>query len=274
MGGEVSRDVVVIEDFEGWNDWYQHGEIALKDIGDPDVHPNSGIILKGSGCKEHGIVRGQKVVRIKPYSPCKISPKNSEQTLALEMLRDNPLAIISGVAGSGKTLLACAHALHRLHSKDNISKIVIAKSITPVGRDIGYLKGSMEEKVMPWLGSFRDNFLNCGYSTQDIERMVDEERLEITPITYIQGRSISNAIIIMDEVQNLDLNTVKQIITRAAEGTQIILLGDQSQVFEYRNKDYTLDVLLEKAKPSPIVASIHLEKSVRSPIASWAVQNL
>jgi PhoH-like ATPase len=270
----VNKDVVVIEDFEEWNDWYSDNEVFVEDLGLEAFHPNTGVVLKGSGCKEHGMVKGDKIVRTKHYAPCGISPRNSEQTLALAMLKDNPLVIMSGVAGSGKTLLSCAHALEQLRSKNNICKIVIAKSMAPVGREVGFLKGSMEEKVKPWLGPFYDNFLNCGFSSQDIETMIDREELEITPITFLQGRSISNAVIIIDEAQNLDINILKQIISRAAEGTQVILLGDQTQVFEYRNSDRSIEVLLRKGKASPLVGTIHLEKSVRSKLAEWAVLNL
>lgn len=270
----MSKDVVVIDGFEDWNDWYQDNEIFLEDLDNvEDVHPNTGIILKGSGCKEHGLVKDDRIVRTTHYSPSGISPKNSEQTIALAMLKDSPLVILSGVAGSGKTLLSCAHALQRLQSKDNICKIVIAKSMSPVGREVGFLKGSMEEKVRPWLGPFYDNFLNCGYTSMDISAMIERDELEITPLTYIQGRSISNAVIIIDEVQNLDIKTVKQIVTRAAEGTQIILLGDQTQVFEKIN-DRSIDYLMDKGRKSPLVSTIHLKKSLRSPIANWAVDNL
>lgn len=273
----MSKDVVVIEEFEEWNDWYANGEIFLEDIDPVEVHPNSGVVLKGGGCKEHGLVVKDKIVRVKHYVPCGITSKNSEQTLALAMLREKgiPLKIISGVAGSGKTLLACAHALHRLNDpKDSICKIIITKSMTPVGRDIGFLKGSIEEKTKPWMGNFLDNFLNCGYSGMDVESMVQHEQLEIMPIAHVQGRSISNAIIIVDEIQNLDIKTIKQLITRAAEGSEIILLGDQSQQFEIKNNDRSIDVLLEKGKSSNLVATIHLRKSIRSAISEWAVNNL
>jgi len=103
--------------------------------------------------------------------------------------------------------------------------------------------------------------------------MIEEGVLEITPVTFIQGRSITNAVILIDEVQNLDINVIKQIVTRAAAGTQIILLGDQTQVFERLNGK-SIDYLLQKGKSSPLVGSIHLEKTLRSPIADWAVHNL
>lgn len=272
----MGKDIIVIEDFQDWNKWYADGEISVEELNITEpVYPNQGVVLKGDGCKEHGLIRDGRVVRIKHYSPCGIGAKNSEQTIALALLKDKNinLKIISGVAGSGKTLLACAHALHRME-KDNIAKIVIAKSMTPVGREIGHLKGDLFDKVAPWLGPFYDNFLNCGYSSMDLEKMMEDGTLEVTPITFIQGRSISNAIIIIDEVQNLDLSILKQIITRAAEGSEIILLGDQTQVFERFVKDRSLEVLLERGKTSPLVGSLHLQKSLRSPIADWAVKFL
>ena len=271
------KHVVVLENFDRWNDWYRDGRVTVSAVAPGlDLHQNQGVVVKGDGAKDHGLVKGDQVVRIHQYQPSGIKPQNTEQTLALGMLRDPSisLCVVSGVAGSGKTLLACAHALERFNSKrDNVTKIVIAKSMTPVGREIGYLKGDLQDKVLPWLGPFYDNFINCGYEPYRIEKMIEDDELEISPITFIQGRSISNAIIIIDEVQNLDLNVLKQVITRAASGTQIILLGDQSQVFE-RTNHRSLDILLERGVQSPLVASIHLEKSLRSPLADWAVHHL
>jgi PhoH-like ATPase len=272
----LSKDIVVIEGFEDWNTWYAEGRIKLDTVsGNNEFHPNQGVVLKGNGCKEHGLVKDGHIVRIQHYHPCDISPKNTEQTIALSLLQDKqiPLVILSGVAGSGKTLLACAHALERMHGKGKIEKIVIAKSMTPVGREVGFLPGTMEEKVRPWLGPFYDNMLECGYGPDQIELMLERGELEITPITYIQGRSIKNSIIIIDEAQNLELNVLKQIITRAAAGTQIILLGDQTQVFE-RIRDQSLITLLQKGRSSQLVGTIHLEKTQRSAIADWAVKNL
>lgn len=271
------KHITVVEKFDRWNEWYQDGKVELAAVGNPeDFHPNQCVVVKGTGTKEHGLVKDGHVVRIRPYFPSDVSPKNSEQTLALGLLNDGdiPLTVLSGVAGSGKTMLACAHALERLQNrKDNVTKVVIAKSMTPVGREIGFLPGDMREKVFPWLGPFSDNFLNCGYEPYRIEKMIEDGVLEITPVTFIQGRSITNAVILIDEVQNLDINVIKQIITRAAEGTQIVLLGDQSQVFE-KVSSKSLEYLLNKSKSSPLVGAIHLEKTLRSPLADWAVRTL
>lgn len=268
----------IIEDFSGWNEWYQNNKINISSLPKDKYYPNQFIILKGHNCEDYGIVRENKVVRLKPdYNPCGISHKNPEQLFALQILKNKelPLKIITGSSGSGKTLLASAHAIQKLNSdKNKINKIIIAKSMTPVGREIGFLKGDMKEKTLPWLGPFLDNFIHCGYEPDDIELLIEHRRLEITPITYIQGRSISNAILIIDEVQNLDLNVVKQIITRAAEGTEVILLGDQSQVFERSVREKTLDMLVSKAMESDLIGVCELKQSIRSKIAHWAVENL
>jgi len=235
-----------------------------------------GIVLKHSEpkTKEHAIVKGDSLVALKSYSPCKVKPANTEQAIALELLRDDsiPLVTLFGAAGSGKTFLACAHMLHALQ-KGLTSKIIIAKNLTPVGREIGFLPGSLEEKVIPFLGPFYDNFLKLGKSKYEIEETIRKEMIEISPLTFIQGRSISNAILCIDEIQNsLNMDIIKQIITRAGDNCKVILLGDPSQRFE--KGDINLEYLINKGKTSPLVGHLSMRKSVRSPLANWAVENL
>ena len=267
-----------INGFRLWDEWYANRKIKIEDVGDvKEFAQSTGVMLRGDGVVQYGFVSGDYIIPIKDYHPCSIHGRNEDQKVALHILGDSkiPLKILSGVAGSGKTLLACAHALHQYKNpKGGKAKIIIAKAMTPIGKEIGHLKGGMEDKVRPWLGPFYDNFLNCGIPPYEIDDMVANGELEITPITFIQGRSISNTIIIIDEVQNLDLNVVKQIVTRAAEGSEIILLGDQTQKFEHRVKESTLDILIERAHDSKLVGHIHLDKSLRSLIADWAVKNL
>lgn len=266
-----------VSGFEDWNEWYGRDSISLESLSMEDYrgYQNQGVILEGLDAVQYGLIKGSYIQKVTDYFPCRIVPQNNEQKIALSLLADDEifLNIISGVAGSGKTLLACAHAMHQF-KKGNISKIVIAKSMTPVGREIGFLKGSMEEKVKPWLGPFYDNFIQCGVMPFELEKMMERDELEITPITFIQGRSIPNAIIIIDEVQNLDMAVLKQIITRAAENTRIILLGDQTQVFERSLKERSIDALIEKSYNSKLIGCVHLHRSLRSPIADWAVENL
>lgn len=266
-------------DFSDWNSLYQFDVIPLTALDQRHVYyQNMIVVLKSSeneSAKDFCIVKGSVIQRIvNQYYPCDIKPKNKEQKFTLELLKDKDIKLvtISGAAGSGKTLLACAHALEEL-DQDRIRKVIIAKSLTPVGKEIGYLKGTLEDKVLPWLGAFKDNFEKCGYSSIQLEEMIKHEQIEISPITFIQGRSISDAVIIVDECQNLDMMIIKQIITRAGQNTKIILLGDQSQVFE-KVKSNTMDLLAEKGKDSPLIAHITLLKTVRSPLAEWAVKNL
>jgi len=264
-------------EFSEWNAWYQNNKISLNHFPSETFYPHQLVVLSDGTCTDHGIVKQNQIVRLQPnYSPCGISGKNPEQIHALQILKDSnlPLKILTGGAGTGKTLLACAHAVEKLGSSQHISKIVIAKSMTPVGKGIGFLKGDMKEKTLPWLGPFLDNLIHCGYEPSGVEDLIEDGKLEITPITFIQGRSISNAIIIIDEVQNLDISVIKQLITRAAENSEIILLGDQSQVFEHYLKDKTLDYVVQKALPSELVGISQLNHSVRSKIADWAVKNL
>lgn len=276
---EIYQGIKVIENFEKWNEWYgKEKYIEISELPPGEYHENMGVVFKNNAndvkTKEHGIVKGDKVHHLKKYFPCGIKPLNTEQTIAMELLNDEtiPLVTLFGAAGSGKTLLACAHAAHQL-KKGNINKIVIAKSLVPVGRDIGYLKGTMEEKVLPWLGPFLDNFEKCDMPKFHIEKLIAEDSIEISPITFIQGRSISNAIIIVDEIQNLSWDVLKQLVTRAADNCKIILLGDPSQRFE-KGGPLDLTLFAEKGKLSSLVGHIFFRKSVRSPLAEWAVANL
>lgn len=258
-----------------WNTWYADGKVSLQHFPQLIGQENLCVALTGEGVSEVGIVKDKYIVKVKYYNPAGIKAKNPEQLAALSILSDAsiPLKVISGAAGSGKTLLATAHAVQRLE-KGSISKIVLAKNMTPVGREIGFLKGDMNEKVMPWLGPFQDSLIHCGIPPYKFEHMIDEGLIEVTPITFIQGRSISDAIIIIDEVQNIELNIIKQIITRAAANTEVILLGDPTQVFEKHIKDNVLGILAQRSSSSPLVGHVELIQSVRSPLSQWAVDNL
>jgi PhoH-like ATPase len=274
----VYQGITVVENFNGWDDWFSKDKcILLSKLPPGEYHENMGIVFKGDnealGTKEHGIVRGDKVVQTKRYFPCGLKALNTEQTIALDLLNDDsvPLVTLLGSAGSGKTLLSSAHALHSL-KKGFVNKIVIAKSMTPVGRDVGYLKGTLEEKVIPWLGPFFDAFEKCGEPKFVIERMIADGKIEISPISFIQGRSFNNTILVVDEVQNLSMEIIKQVITRAGEKCKVLLLGDPSQRFERGNVD--LDLFVEKAKASDLIGHVFFRKSVRSKLAEWGVNNL
>jgi PhoH-like ATPase len=245
------------------------------------MYPNLGLILTDvTGQKSAlALIKKNKIVSIgKQYRPCGIEPKNVEQKLALAMLSDEsiPLVTITGESGSGKTFLAIAHAMQQLKS-GRVKKIVIAKSLVPVGREVGFLKGDLADKVRPWLGNFYDNLEALGIGPHEFDDYLTESskdggRIEISPITFIQGRSIADAVVIVDEAQNLSREVIHQIITRPAQGTKLVLLGDTRQVFErgINSLNNGLSWVVEKGKESDLVAHIHLPQVERSKLAAWA----
>lgn len=271
---EIYQGLKVLENFDKWNEFNDKDtKLKIEDLPPDEYHENMGIVLKYEGGKDHGIIKNGCLEKLKRYYPCNVKPKNTEQTFALELLRDDtiPLVTLIGAAGSGKTFLASAHILHAL-AKGNTSRVIIAKSMTPVGREIGFLPGGLEDKVNVWLGAFFDNFQKLGKGKFEIEQDIQIGKLEITPITFIQGRSLSNTILVVDEVQNLDMDIIKQIITRAGDGCKIILLGDPTQRFEVGSFDLT--GFIDKCKMTNLAGHLNFRKSVRSPLASWAVDTL
>lgn len=269
------QGIKVIEDFDKWQEFFEADRLAVSELPKGEYYENMGVVLKQTDpkTKVHTIVKNGYIVPLKKYHPTKVKPANTEQTFALELLRDDsiPLVTLFGAAGSGKTFLACAHVLQAL-SKGNTGRVIIAKSMTPVGREIGFLPGDMEEKVNVWLGAFFDNFQKLGKAKFELEEDIRKGVLEITPITFIQGRSLSNTILVVDEIQNLDMDIIKQIVTRAGENCKVILLGDPTQRFEVGGIDLTNFV--EKCKLTSLAGHLNFRKSVRSPLAQWAVSNL
>ena len=161
----------------------------------------------------------------------RISARNKEQVFAIDMLMDPNIKIVSliGRAGSGKTLMAIASGLQQtigLRAENNhYDRLIVSRPIQPLGKDIGFLPGTMEEKMLPWLMPIQDNLKFLMGDKTSLEMYMDKGRIEIEALTYIRGRSIANAFIIIDEAQNLTKHEVKTIITRIGEGTKLILTG-------------------------------------------------
>lgn len=275
---EPHSGIVVIEDFDQWDLWYATKCVPLDLLPKYDYYQNLGIVVKGNGCKTHAVVKGDSIVPLQLYHPQGIKAKNSEQTFALNLLWDDsvPLVILAGAAGSGKTLLSTAHGIEQVFERKKYQKLIIAKSMTPVGREIGFLKGDLDEKVTPWMGSFFDNMLQLGWARADImDYVMKGDSIELLPLTFIQGRSITDSIIIVDEAQNLDGASIKQIVTRVGVGSKLILLGDPTQIFEdFSEEDSGLTTLLNKAPNTNLIGHVSMSKTVRSDLASWAVKNL
>jgi len=208
-----------------------------------------------------------------------LRPKNKEQNFAFEILMDPKIPIISliGKAGCGKTLLAVAAGLQQVMDDTVYKKLIVSRPIQPMGNDIGFLPGTLEEKMDPWLAPIQDNleFL-LGNDKMTLLEHVERGLIEIEALTYIRGRSISNAYIVIDEAQNLTSHEVKTILTRVGENTKIILTGDIEQIDNVYIDGTTngLAYAVEKLKEYDLSGHISLRKGERSKVATLAANIL
>ena len=210
-----------------------------------------------------------------------LQPRNKEQSFAFDLLMDKNIKIVSliGRAGSGKTLCALAAGLQQTlnNEEDAYSRLIISRPVQPLGKDIGFLPGTLEEKMIPWLSPIQDNlqFL-MGNDKEMFQEYMDKGIIEVEALTFIRGRSIANAYIIIDEAQNLTRHEIKTIITRVGENTKIILSGDVEQIDNvYINETSNgLVHAVEKFKEYQISGHITLRKGERSEVASLAAKVL
>jgi PhoH-like ATPase len=260
---------------------YQDGHCLPEDVGLIDPIPNHYFILRNG--KDSVLAyfnafdgRLEKVEKRLAYG---IKPRNAEQTFALHavMAENIRLVTIQGTAGTGKTLLALAGALEQ---KRLFKQLYVARPIVPLSnKDIGYLPGDIKSKLNPYMEPLWDNlkFIQNQFSESDkdyqkINEMVQQEKLNITPLAYIRGRSFSNICFIVDEAQNLTPHEVKTIITRAGDGTKIIFTGDVRQIdTPYLDAQSNgLSYVIDRLKGQPLFAHITLEKGERSELANIA----
>lgn len=225
-----------------------------------------------------------KVVTIKNKKPWGLSLRNKEQAFAVDMLCDTKLPLVSliGKAGTGKTLCAIASALEMVLEQKKYSRMIIYRPIQPVGNDIGFLPGTMEEKLSPWMQAISDSFeflfeAKTGPKWKlTLDRYLDDGSIQMEAITYIRGRSIPNAFILIDEAQNLSKEEVKTILTRAGTGTKIVLTGDIEQIdnsyLDASNNG--LSYVVEKFKDIDLSGHITFTKGERSVLASKAAEIL
>ena len=210
-----------------------------------------------------------------------IAPRNKEQHFALDLLLNDSIKLVTlvGKAGTGKTLLAIAAGLHKVAEEKTFVKLLVSRPILPLGRDIGYLPGSIEEKLNPWMQPIYDNVdLLLGLSKgekrkgRSYQELFELGIMEIEPLTYIRGRSIPNQYLIVDEAQNLTPHEVKTIITRAGDNTKVVLTGDPYQIdnpyVDSTNNGLTSTV--ERFKGQRLAGHITLTKGERSPLAELA----
>ncbi len=224
------------------------------------------------------------LIKIPSSGISRIKPRNREQRFAFNLLLQDsiPLVTLIGKAGTGKTLLAIAAGLHKVADEKVYNRLLISRPIIPMGKDLGYLPGEVEEKLTPWMQPIYDNF-DLIFGTQDSkgkpahwrrghEELLGQGILQIEPLTYIRGRTIPQQFLIVDEAQNLTPHEVKTILTRAGEGTKIVLTGDPEQI----DNPYVdaasngLTYAAERFKDESLAGHITLYKGERSALSEKA----
>ena len=208
--------------------------------------------------------------------------KNQAQIELVRLIQDNDTKIIfaTGNAGTGKTFVTLATAL-QLQSDKKYSKIIYARNPVQVGEDMGYLPGDIDEKYMPFMGPLTDNLENIarinykGGSGNQKKAMIANQvnelmnHIEVCPIAFLRGRSFEDAIVIVDEAQNLDLTALKTVLTRVGKYCKIILLGSMNQIDDWRQRKQPIcdfEKVMNKLYPQSYVGSVNLVESMRSPI--------
>jgi PhoH-like ATPase len=260
---------------------YQEGEILPADLGIKNPIPNEYYILKNTKTSilaYYNPISGM-VEKVEKKPAYRINPRNAEQVFALHAIM-NPnvqLVTLQGIAGTGKTLLALAGAMEQIKQ---YKQIHMARPIVPLSnKELGFLPGDIKSKITPYMEPLYDNlkFIQSQFKSNEsgcrlITDSLENEKIYITPLAYIRGRSISNVFFIIDEAQNLTPHEVKTIITRAGEGTKIIFTGDIYQIdTPYLDAQSNgLSYLIDKIKHHPIYAHVRLEKGERSELANLA----
>jgi PhoH-like ATPase len=269
----------VLVDDEVIDQLYNNEEVFVEET----YHPNQFLMLvSNANEKKTALARFirpsaplQKVrsgEKVKVFNT--LSPRNKEQAFAINLLFDDSVNLVSliGKAGTGKTLTAIAAGLDLVLGNSGYNKLIVSRPVMPMGRDIGFLPGTLEEKMMPWLAPVQDNLETLLDGKENFKMFQEKGIIEIEALTYIRGRSINNAFIVIDEAQNLTMHEIKTIITRVGNNTKIILTGDIEQI----DNDYTdetsngLAYAVEKFKEFEISGHVTLVRGERSKIATLA----
>ena len=269
--------------------FYAGESIILQDVLDECVElcPNQFVMLvSSSNEKKTAITRYMDEIRplkkIPEYRETQwgVTPKNKEQNFAMDLLLDENIPVVSliGKAGSGKTLCAIAAGLEQVMGPDpKYNRLIVSRPIQPMGNDIGYLPGTVEEKMAPWLAPIQDNlrFL-FGNDNLILDSYMEKGIIEVEAITYIRGRSIQKSYIIIDECQNLTQHEIKTILTRVGHDSKIILTGDVEQIDNVNIDEVSngLTYAIEKLKPYDITGHITFLKGERSKVATLTAKVL
>ena len=277
---EVEVDADVIEEL------YDSGKVVVPEL---DGIINQYLILKGPGSAS-GLARvaeeGPDPVAVRVPGARHlfgVETKNVRQAFAADLLLDPAISAVSlmGMAGTGKTFLSLAAALEQVMELGRYRRVSVYRPLIAVGRqEVGFLPGDLNDKLEPWMAAVHDNlyalFGGDGSNPRDaVDELFERDILEMAAVTYLRGRSITGELVIVDEAQNLELPTLKVILTRIATDSKVVFCGDLSQVDNpYVSPFGGLAALIEKFKGNPMFGHIALERTVRSPLAELATQLL
>jgi PhoH-like ATPase len=256
-----------------------------------DAAVNQFAILRGPG-SQSALARvvdaspdGSTVVRVPGVRHAfGVESKNTRQAFALDLLLDPDIAAVSvmGLAGTGKTFLALAAALEQVVEQRRYRRISVYRPLVAVGRqELGYLPGDLDEKLSPWMAAVHDNLYALFSESEPrdaraaVDDLLDRDVLEMNAITYLRGRSITGELVIIDEAQNLELPTLKVILTRMSSDSKVVFCGDLSQVDNPYVSPYGgMATLIEKLKGNSLFGHVTLDRTVRSPLAEFAARAL
>lgn len=271
--------------------FYHAGECAPP-AGADDLYPNEYVIFRDAASQASALGRAdgsRKRIRLLPAMKedvWGVRPRNKEQHFALDVLLDDSVKLVTlaGKAGTGKTLLAIAAGLRKTSDEETYQRMLVSRPVLPMGKDLGFLPGDVEEKLKPWMQPIFDNVEYLfGFNrkkrqggVRGYQELMNLGILEIEPLTYIRGRSIPNQFIIVDEAQNLSPHEVKTILTRAGENSKVVLTGDPYQIDNpfVDSASNGLSYTVEKFKGEAISGHVLLAKGERSPLAELAANIL
>jgi PhoH-like ATPase len=275
--------------------FFQNGRVSPPALA--ALHPNACVMLRDAGAPSHtalgryDAVKSEIVaLRVGREGVMGVRPRNKEQAFALDLLLDDSIRLITliGKAGTGKTLLALAAGLKRTTEDGAYTRLLVSRPIMPLGRDLGFLPGDVDEKLNPWMQPIFDNleflFTNGapgtatgkGRQERGFLELLENGTVQVEPLTYIRGRSLPHQYLIVDEAQNLTPHEVKTIITRCGEGTKIVLTGDPHQI----DNPYVdlasngLSVVADRFKREKVAGHVVLAKGERSELAELAANLL
>lgn len=269
-----------------FDQFYSEQFVSPEDLG-VDYYPNQFVILESYDRKRRVAYRfkewEQQFVKVPYYEKIwdKTGPRNFEQNLVTDLLMDPDVEMVTivGQAGSGKTILALAAGLNQVHERHGgkmYDKVIVSRPIQEMGKGIGFLPGTLEEKMRPWVQPIFDNLEVLARDKMSIAKWLNKGKIEIEALPYIRGRSINNAFIIIDEAQNLTPHEVKTILTRAGEDTKIIFTGDIEQIDnpDVNSETNGLMYAAKKLMKSDLTGHCRLIKGERSPLADLAAKKL